>query len=78
MCGGRREIITNIKVVSIKNINNKPRSTLGTKYKAQNHKQKIKRREKQKGYKKLVSANSLRTNLISINFAFTSREQESQ
>jgi len=43
----KREVLTKIKLTSINNNNNKPRSNLGTKYKTQNHKHKIKREEKQ-------------------------------
>jgi hypothetical protein len=42
-----REVVTNMKVDSSNNNNNKPRSNLGTKCKEQNCKQKIKREEKQ-------------------------------
>jgi len=42
-----REAVTNIKVTSSNNNNNKHRSNLGTKYKAQNHTKNIKREEKQ-------------------------------
>jgi len=43
----KREVVTNIKVASRNNNNKKARSKLGTKCKAQNHKQKIKREDKQ-------------------------------
>jgi len=42
-----RAKVSNIKVTSSNNNNNKPRSNLGTKCKTQNHKQNIKREEKQ-------------------------------
>jgi len=46
-CVEQRKVVTNIKVTSSNNSNKKPRSNLGIMWKIQNHKQKIKREEKQ-------------------------------
>ena len=43
----KRELVTNIKLTSSNNNNNKPIYNIGIKCKAQNHKQNIKKEEKQ-------------------------------
>ena len=45
-CVEQRKVIINIKIDLRNNNNKRPRSNIGTKYKAQNQKQQIKRRKK--------------------------------